>query len=228
MSRVYCMITITGRNNGEKFSALFREEQLPVTLVTLGTGTAGSEILDCFGLETSEKIVLFCVVTDETWNRLRQRMENKLKIDVPGMGISFLVPMSSVGGGRTLGFLLDGQTFEKEEESSLKNTEYELIVVISDYGYTGMVMDAARQAGAGGGTVIHTKGTGMERSEKFLGVTLAAEKEMILIVARSEQKNGIMQAVMEKAGTESKARSIVFSLPVSEAAGLRITNGDPV
>ena len=83
-------------------------------------------------------------------------------------------------------------------------------------------MDAARSAGAYGGTVIHAKGTGMEQAEKFMGVTLASEKEIIFIVAKKEQKNDIMKAVMEQAGMQSKAKSIVFSLPVTDTAGLRL------
>ena len=83
-------------------------------------------------------------------------------------------------------------------------------------------MDAARGAGAYGGTVIHAKGTGMEQAEKFMGVSLAAEKEMIFIVAKKEQKNDIMKAVMEQAGLDTKAKSIVFSLPVTDTAGLRL------
>ncbi len=99
---------------------------------------------------------------------------------------------------------------------------HELIVVIANQGYTELAMDAARGAGAYGGTVIHAKGTGMEQAEKFMGVSLASEKEIIFIVAKSEQKNDIMKAVMEQAGLQSKAKSIVFSLPVTDTAGLRL------
>lgn len=45
---------------------------------------------------------------------------------------------------------------------------------------------------------------------------------MLFIVVRSEQKNSIMRAIMEKAGLESKAQSIVFSLPVTDTAGMRL------
>ena len=83
-------------------------------------------------------------------------------------------------------------------------------------------MDAARGAGAYGGTVIHAKGTGMEQAEKFMGVSLAAEKEMIFIVAKKEQKNLIMKAVMEQAGLTTKAKAVVFSLPVTDTAGLKL------
>lgn len=223
MSRIYWMVTITGRDQGERFSSMYKTEKLPVILVTLGKGTASSEVLDYLGLEESDKIVLFTAVTGEVWKQVKKGMETKLNIDVPGTGISFIVPVSSMGGRKTLQFLLAGQEFEKEEEAVLKETEYELIIVVSNFGYTNMIMDAAREAGAGGGTVIHAKGTGMEKAEKFLGVSLAAEKEIIFIVARTEKKTEIMKAVMENAGLESKAKSIVFSLPVADTAGLRIS-----
>ena len=49
-------------------------------------------------------------------------------------------------------------------------------------------MDAARAAGAGGGTVIHAKGTGMEGAAQFLGMELVNEKELVLIVSRTAGK----------------------------------------
>lgn len=101
------------------------------------------------------------------------------------------------------------------------------LVVIANQGYSNMIMDAAKSAGAGGGTVIHARGTGMERAESFFGVSLASEKEIIFIVSKTGQRSGIMKAVMEKAGMVSKAKSIIFSLPVSSTAGLRLLEDEP-
>ena len=132
------------------------------------------------------------------------------------------MPVSSIGGKRELLFLLDNQDFEKGEETVLKDTEHELLIVIANQGYNEMVMDAARSAGAAGGTVLHARGTGMKRAEKFFGVSLVSEKELVLIVTKTENKNAIMQAVMQKAGMDTKAKAIVFSLPVTDTAGLRL------
>ncbi len=52
--------------------------------------------------------------------------------------------------------------------------------------------------------------------------SFACFREVILIVAKSSQKNAIMRAIMDKAGVDSKAGTIVFSLPVTSTAGLRI------
>lgn len=140
-------------------------------------------------------------------------------------GLSYpwiIVPLSSIGGEKTLHFLIQSEKFEREEESTLKETEYELLVAIANQGCIDTVMDVARSVGAGGGTVIHAKGTGMETAEKFLGVSLAAEKEIILIVTRKKQKNAIMKAMMEQTGLASKEKTIIFSLPVTSTVGLRM------
>lgn len=222
MGKLYLMTTIINRNLSKKFLKLYDEEGLEVILISLGAGTASGDILDYLGLEDTEKAVIFTVLEENRWLSTKKDLQKKFQIDAPGGGIAFIIPLSSIGGKKTLQFLTANQEFQKEEESVLKDTIYELIVVIANQGYIELVMDAARGAGAYGGTVIHAKGTGMEQAEKFMGVSLAAEKEMIFIVAKKEQKNDIMKAVMKQAGMESEAKSIVFSLPVTDTAGLRL------
>ena len=222
MGNLFLMTTIVDRKVAKKYSELYKENEQHVMFVTLGSGTAANEILDYLGLENTEKAVIFSIQEESAWEKTKKQLQQKLKIDAPGGGIAFTIPLSSVGGKKTLQFLLEGQDYQKEEESTLKDTVHELIVVIADQGNIELIMDAARGAGAYGGTVIHAKGTGMEQAEKFMGVSLAAEKEMIFIVTRKEQKNEIMRAIMEKAGLNSRAKSIVFSLPVTDTAGLRL------
>ena len=222
MSELYLMATISDRNQSRRFLAFYKEYGISVTFLTLGRGTAASEVLDAFGLEASEKAVQFAVVTAAEWKKVKKGLEQEIKIDIPGTGIAFVTPLSSIGGKRQLRFLTEDRGFEKGEESSLKGTDYELLVVIANQGYTDVIMDAARKANATGGTVIHAKGTGMEKAEKFLGVSLAQEKEMIFMVTKTKDKNGIMQSIMKKAGIGSKAGAIVFSLPVTEPAGMRL------
>ena len=173
------MVTISDRNFHRRLLAFYKEYGVTVTMVTLGRGTATSEVLDSFGLEAAEKAIQFAFVTGREWKEIRSGLEKRLKIDIPGTGIAFVIPVSSIGG-----------------------------------------------ANAAGGTVIHAKGTGMQKAEQFLGFSLATEKEMILIVVKNCDKNAIMKAIMEKAGLESKAKSIVFSLPVTETAGMRLVEDE--
>ena len=218
MSELSMMVTITERSKLTTFLSFYRERQVPVQFISLALGTASNETLNYLGLERSDKCVFASFVTDEKWEELRRGLRRELQIDVPGMGIAFTVPLSSIGGRRELQFLTEHQNYQKGEESTMKDTKYELLVVIANHGYSDLIMDAARGAGAAG--------TGMEGAEKFLGISLAAEKEMIYIVVHRDKRNDIMSAIMRDAGMASKAKSICFTLPVSATAGLRLLEDD--
>lgn len=226
MSTLYLMVTITNRQLGNKYKKFFEEHSIDNVFMTLGRGTATSNTLDYFGLEATEKIIYLSIVTDDTWKKLRRHLIVHMQIDIPGRGIAFTIPLSSIGGKTVLQWLTQNQEFEKEEETTLKDTTYELLIAIANQGSIDSVMDVARSGGAGGGTVIHAKGTGIEKAEKFLGVSLAEEKEVIFIVTKASQKNDIMKTIMEKVGLDSKERTIVFSLPVTSAVGLRMLEED--
>ena len=221
MNELYLMVTITDRNKTKRYMALYESCGINVTFGMAGYGTAAGEMLEYFGLEQSEKAVLAAVVTDDTWKEAKRGLERRLQIDVPGTGIAFVIPMSSIGGKKALYYLTDGQNYEKGEETTLKETKYELLIVIANQGYSNLIMDAARGEGAGGGTVLHAKGTGRARAEKFFGVSLADEKDVVYIVAHADEKAAIMQAIADNAGPGTRAGAICFSLPISQVAGLR-------
>lgn len=213
------MITITDRRSTDGFLQLYKSHGVTVSMRTVGSGTAVQETLSTLGLEKTEKAVLLAVVTAESWQKIQKDLRRKMQIDVPGTGIAFIVPLSSIGGKRALMFLTEHQPLTWKEESTLKDTRYELLLVIANQGYTGTIMDAPA-AGQAVATVLHAKGTGMEGAAKFLGVELVNEKELVLIVARTPEKNRIMKAIMD--GADKKAGAIVFSLPVTDTAGLRL------
>ena len=217
MNAVYMLGIITNRGMRDKFIQFFKLHNIHITLTALGEGTANSAVLDYLGIEATGKTAYFSFVTWDTWKLLKKDLYTQVKIDIPGRGIAFLVPLSSVGGKKTLQYLSVGQELSIEEESSLQNTEYELLIAIANAGYIETIMDAARSA-----NVIHAKGTGAVHAKRFLGISLAEEKEMIFIVVRTQQKNSIMKAIMEQAGPTSPAGGIVFSLPVTSTAGLRV------
>lgn len=221
MSELYLLTTITDRRQLPRFISLYQDCGIAVNLIALGRGTV-SDAAESYFLGSSEKAVCFSLVTRDTWREAKRLLRRRLQIDTPGVGVAYLVPMSSIGGRRELAFLTEGQQFERGEESVMKGTERELLVIISEQGQNELVMNAARAAGAYGGTVIHARGTGMRQAEKFLGISLASEKDMTFIVAKTAQKDRIMQSVMLKAGMGTPAKSIVFSLPVTDTAGLRL------
>lgn len=196
---------------------LCTELELPLSVVLHAHGTAVRSMLDILGIESNEKRVVLTIATQEKTRRLIDEQKRRLFIGVPGHGIVVSVPIKSIGGGKTVAFL--GDNPQSVKYTPELNYSYELIVAIANEGRTDMVMNAARSAGAAGGTVLHGKGTGSDKAEKFYSVSIAQEKEVILIVAKAEQKAGIMRAILEKAGPNTEAGTIVFSLPTSEVAG---------
>lgn len=218
MDRADLMIVITDRSRGGDFAAWFQAQGAALVLSALGQGTAATEVLDYLGLEATEKAVLLLAAPRS--RRLVRKAARELWLDVPGRGILMAVPISSVGGARARDYLLSWQA--EEEDDMDRDITHELIVVIANRGHTDQVMDAARSAGAAGGTTIHAKGTGTELARKFLGVSLAAEKELVFILAREADRKPIMKAVMTQAGMHTKAQAVTFSLPVTDLAGLRL------
>jgi nitrogen regulatory protein PII len=149
-----------------------------------------------------------------------------MKIDLPDRGVAVAIPLSGVGGSRILEFFTSEQKLSDEgskEVEEMNECTHELIVAVYEKGYTDMVMDAAREAGAGGGTAINARGTGAG-AEKFFGLSIADEKEIVLIVSKESKKKDIMKAIMQKAGIDTKAHALVFSLPVSVAEGFRFAD----
>lgn len=218
---VYAMMTICNRRNMQNFVDFYSDNNVKTGNISFGVGTASSDVLNYLGLDDDEKSIFTALVTAGTWHAIKRKLITEMRIDVPGTGIVFLMPLSSIGGKKALGFLIDGQEYERGDESTMKDTKHELIVTIANYGYNTSVMHAAEEAGAAGGTVLHGKGVGMKGAQQFLGVSLISEKEVILIVAKSENKKAIMQSIMEQAGPPSKAGAICFSIPVTATVGLR-------
>ena len=190
---------------------------MPLNVTLSGKGTAIRSMLDVLGIESNLKRIMFSVANEEKTREFITRQKRQLHIGVPGHGIVIAVPVKSIGGGKTVAYLR-GEDGTAKYTPSL-NYAYELIVVIANEGRTDTVMNAARAAGARGGTVLHGKGTGSEAAMKFLNISIADEKEVILIVAPTAEKTAIMSEILKKAGPDTDAKAIAFSLPTSAVAG---------
>ena len=213
MNYVFSVINPYGAN---LMMRICEELDLPIVLSTPCRGTATRSMLDLLGMDSRDRRLFMTIASPEQTKKLIEEQRRRLYIDAPGNGVTLGVPIKSVGGAKTLAFLSNGQNVKGVPTL---NFDYELILVIANQGATDQVMDAARSAGARGGTVIHGLGTGSKNAEKFYKVSIASEKEVILIVSAAEQKAAIMKAILEKAGPDTKAGAITFSLPVSEIAG---------
>lgn len=221
MQKMYYLLMIGNRQDQEEQQAVFEKHGVPWVYSLPCHGTARPGNLEVWGLENTEKVAHFAPVTQNLADALLDSFTRELKIDLPQKGIAITVPMTSISGATALTIFAGGHENDEMNREPNMQTEKELIVIICERGHTEEVMTAARSAGAGGGTILHARGTGTEIAQKFYGISLAAEKEMILIVTRSDQKKDIMRAISKQAGVTTPARAVSFSLPVTETAGLR-------
>ncbi|MBR2346926.1 MAG: P-II family nitrogen regulator [Clostridia bacterium] len=229
MNGLYLLMTIVRRTDAAEYEAFFRSNEISVTYSANCNGTAHAKTLALLGIEKNEKTLLLSFVSEDLLPTVLKGLTRDMKIDLPDRGIAVAVALSGIGGARALEYFTAGQTMEndgvdtKQREERAMQSTHELIIAIYEKGYTDLVMDAARAAGAAGGTTIRAKGTGAG-AEKFFGLSLAEEKEIVLIVSDTEKKKDIMKGIMQGAGIETKAHALVFSLPVTDTAGFRFSD----
>lgn len=224
MKDIQFLLTVTRREDAARYTEFYASRGVSVVYAAPANGTATAKTLDLFGLEQTEKAVLFSVVTGAQARELVAALVAEMYIDLPDQGIAVSVPLTSMGGRSSFAHFLPGEdpAENANEEKAMNETpNAELIIAIAEKGQTDLVMDAARAGGARGGTVIHAKGTAGAGTQTFFGVSIAEEKEMLFIVADTASKREIMRSIMQNAGASTDARAVVFSLPVSEACGFR-------
>ena len=97
---------------------------------------------------------------------------------------------------------------------------HELIICIVNNGFSDIVMDAAKDAGARGGTVLNARGTANKEAESFFHIAIQPEKEVVMILVPLNVKDAVLHALYEKAGLNTMGQGIAFSLPVDNVVGL--------
>lgn len=100
------------------------------------------------------------------------------------------------------------------------NDKYELILCIVNAGFTDIVMDAAREVGARGGTVLNARGTANKEAEQFFHITIQPDKEIVLILVPEEIKDKVLHAVYQHAGLKTAGQGIAFSVTVDDVVGI--------
>lgn len=102
----------------------------------------------------------------------------------------------------------------------MKTDNHEVIFAIVNSGFGEEAMEVAREQGARGGTILNARGVAREKEAAFFGITIHADKEILMLVVEKDQRDKILNALYKEMGMSKKAQGIAFSLPVSDVAGL--------
>lgn len=210
-----------------KAAELFQAGGIPIYYQFHGKGTASSEMTDLLGLGDIDKKILLSILPKVFADKMVKKMRKELKLNTQNSGIVCSVVMS--GGNSAviskLSALAQAENENGHQESERNGTEmanyaYAMIMVIANQGHSEDVMEAARSAGATGGTVIHARQAANEEAMKFWGMQIQPEREIIMILAAQEEKIEIMKAIGKQCGRNSEAKGVIFSLPVDNVVGI--------
>ena len=222
-----CIIFILDWAKSKNISEILNESHVRFHFICKGRGTATSEILDLLGIGSIEKAVVICLEQNLMVPILIKRVSKSLGLYNPGTGIAFTVPLSGINKPILQVFkdsihknISEEEKKESRNKKETKMKKHDLVLIVTNHGYSDELMACAREAGASGGTVINARGLIHRGPVKFFGITVQEEKEIIMILASRDKKIPIMQAISENFGLATKARSIVFSLPAENITGL--------
>ena len=221
--RMFFLITSPKLTN--KAIKLFHTETIPLQYQINGVGTASSEMMDILGLGTPDKSILITMLPKHFADHMMKKVKKELKLGMANSGIAFTIPLTGVNSQlyRMLEQMEseDKQSPEKKEETRMAEMKNSLIITVVNQGYSEAVMDAARKAGARGGTVVHSRRLGDDTEVLgFWGFSIQEEKEMVFIVANKAHKLDIMKAIGENCGLHSDAKGLVTSLPIDSVIGI--------
>ena len=223
VSPMQLLVSIVERGKGLHLIEHYKSFKLLHHNQAAGRGTASSHLLDALGFGTSERDIVLTFGPRDTVRQLMDHLRDEDRSKLDARGIAFSLNISGMNAIMAVCLSrLEELELERGETSMEHNVtaHHSLILVVVNQGYTDAVMDTARTVGARGGTVIRARWTGAGEVEKFVGITLQAEKEVLAIVAVDEDRNAIMEAIDRHHGVQTPDQAMVISLPVDQTARL--------
>jgi len=221
------LVVIVNIDRSLDVSKMLEQTHIHIQHQFLAEGTASSEILDILGLGMMEKSVTVCMLPTTSINQLLHDTSEDLAFNLPGRGVAFTIPISGVSS-RALTLIMgrcgDIETKETEVSDMEIDIGHHLIIILANQGYSEAIADAARQAGATGGTVWAVRKAGTHEALAILGVPMQEEREIVSILSTKENKLAIMNMLNEKFGIASKAQGFILSLPVDNVIGVEKQN----
>ena len=189
------LLAIVNHGQAEKFVSIAKDAGAGGGTVIPARGTASNAILRILGLgDTSKEMVL--IVLDKA------------------IAASIVKNVRDYGHIQGVAALMGSV---KEEGMSAK---WKMINIIVNTGYVDDIMDAARKAGASGGTVTHARGTGTAEDAKFLGVPIVPEKEMIIILSETDKADRIIEASSSLKCLDEPGIGIIYTQDVVDFRNL--------
>lgn len=221
-NRAKLLISIVNRGDDEALSEILNDFSVALTFSCMGMGTARAAVLRYLGIGTSEKDIMISLIPESDEDAILNEIRMKMSLHLVGRGIAFTVPLSAISEIVANGLVSAAalKTVNRRKIMKDKDRNYDLIVAAVAEGYVDDAMEAARRAGAAGGTILRARSINNEKVEQFVGISINEECELLLIVAQRDEKISIMNALSESVGLKSDAGGILFSVPIDKTVGI--------
>lgn len=184
--------------------------------VMIGLGTVKNRLLEILDLDETRREIVVMAAPHGIARTAAEALTKDMSFRKPGHGIAFIIPLISVIGSKNIQENKIGGETPEGAEGYMHNA----IFTIVDRGQAEEVVDAAKTAGARGGTIIHARGSGIHETAVLFAMPVEPEREIVLIIARSEQTPAVTDAIRRKMNIDEPGRGIIFVSPVSETFGL--------
>jgi len=181
--------------------------------IVLGKGTVHNRLLQLLELTDVRREIVLMVAEASLSRSTLALIDQELDFSRPNHGIGFIMPIGAfIGPGN--------HDYDVCAEDGGVTSMYNAIFVVVEKGQAERVMDVAKAVGARGGTIINARGSGTHETMKLLNMEIEPEKEIVLMLTRSESTDGIVKAVRENLKIDEPGQGIIFVQPVSETYGV--------
>lgn len=190
----------------------------------LAQGTSRPSLWKALGLKDAQRLHYQIPLYAFQLEKYTTALHRALEVSKAGAGISYqqeLDLLLTQEEGADPGHLEKAmEDLEHLSEKEGEKAMYQKITVITDLGKAEEAMEAARSAGAMGGTILHGHGSVGEHAGKLFGIRIVPEKEMLVIIAPAEKTAGIVRAMAEKMDLEKPGTGILYVEKLLDAKGL--------
>lgn len=209
------LVVIINFGKGSKVLKIAKLEGIPGGTIVLGKGTHRKPILEFLELSETRKEIVIMIAPLRTVNPTLEALNEKMKLYKPNHGIAFVIPVTKFMGKGNYNRRLH------TKEGGDVMTEYQAIFAVVDKGRGQEVVDAATTQGAKGATIINARGSGIHETSKLFNMEVEPEKEMVLILARHEIVQDIIENISNKLELEKPGNGILFVQEVHQTYGIR-------
>lgn len=208
--------TITNAGTDKKVKEAFETSGIGIVFTCHGQGTAPSAIMDMFGLSGREKLITAGFIDKSRMKSFFAHLDEKLLISQKGHGIAF--SMSPISMQKQIVSVLTADNTQGDEIKM--NGNYIAILTAVTGGFSEDVVEAARSAGARGGTIMKGMRDTSHEITDAVGVPLMDEQDFVLIIVPREAKTDVMNAITAKCGINTEAHGIISAFALDEVFGL--------